>query len=91
VAGRLLPTLPGSSGAEKLDIIRRAMTESTHSPPLDALAMITKEAAALIEKDTAADNEESDEYTPMPAIIGIGKAKDRWDVETVLSAYMQLI
>jgi len=91
VAGRLLSVLPGSSGTEKLDTIRRAMAGSTHSSSLDAPDMTTKEAAALIEKDTTADDEESDEDIPMPAIIGIGKTKDRWDVETVLSAYMQLI
>jgi len=65
------------------------MAGSRHSSSLDAPGMTTKEAAALIEKDTT--SAESDEDIPMPAVIGIGKTKDRWDVETVLSACMQLI
>lgn len=29
----------------------------------------------------------SDEDFPMPSIVGMGKDKDRWDVETILSEH----
>lgn len=83
-AGRLLPVLPGSSGTEKLGTLRRAMTGETRVNSLEVPEVTMKQAVVSLQ-GISSNDEESDEDIPIPAIVGIGTTKDRWDVETILS------
>lgn len=76
--------LPGSSGTGKLNSLRAVA--GVHATSLHAPEM-TKKETATFDKDTlSADGGESDEDILMPAVVGVDKTKDRWDVETILSA-----
>ena len=81
--------LPGSSGMEKLNSLRRAMAR-VHATSPDTSETTKKETAALLDKDTlSADSGERDEDILMPAAVGIRQTKDRWDIDTILSAYIE--
>ncbi|KAF8305005.1 LTV-domain-containing protein, partial [Clavulina sp. PMI_390] len=99
--GKLKTVLPGSTGAEKLETIRRAIggdDELTNvtgatAPPDSAAAKKLRVKAILEEAQRQAQKEadgEEDEDIPMPSIVGIGKDEGRWDVETILSTYSNL-
>lgn len=88
--GKMRPVLPGSSGVEKLETMRRAIAgdEGAADTPDNPDAK-RKRIEAILEEariQEARDGGGSDdEDIPMPTIVGIGKDKDRWDVETILS------
>ena len=74
-------------------LIDRAVDRPTDEKrPLDVPGLAKDEPGRdePTEPDIAEDGrkgESDDEDIPMPTIVGIGKNKDRWDVETILSQF----
>jgi protein LTV1 len=69
VGGKVQPILEGSTGAQKLETLRNAMVEGM--------------SRMDIQYNLGDDDEEDN--IPMPSIVGVGKDKERWDCETILS------
>lgn len=88
VGGKVRQVLPGSSGAAKLETLRRAMAGDDEAGIIDPETKKSRIKAFMEEtraRDLELEDRESDEDFPMPSIVGMGKDKDRWDVETILS------
>jgi protein LTV1 len=71
VGGKVRPILEGSTGAQKLETLRNAMVEGMSRMDI---------------RDNTSDDDEEDNI-PMPSIVGMGKDKERWDCETILSKW----
>lgn len=69
VGGKVRPVLEGHTGAQKLETLRNAMVEGMSRMDI---------------RGDMSDEDEEDNI-PMPSIVGVGKDKERWDCETILS------
>jgi protein LTV1 len=100
VGKKMVPVLPGQSGAEKLESMRRALVgldlegngPSSDSEDVGSLAGGTKRESQYIRERYLRDDYKvggKEEEMPVLHIIGQNK-EDKWDAETILSEFVFL-
>ncbi len=88
VGKKMVPILPGESGADKFGVLRRALVGLEIDGEGPTTSSMSKEEADYIRQRFLREDDEGKkvkEEMPMREIIG--KDKDRWDCETILSEW----